>query len=53
MFGKPVDRGLCFFQAVLVPDEATARASLGQIRTAASNLILRTYISELIHPDWH
>lgn len=36
-----LDRGLCFFQAVLIGDDTrTARASLNQIRQAADKLIL-------------
>ncbi|KAM0804547.1 hypothetical protein BDR22DRAFT_605878 [Usnea florida] len=36
------DRGLCFFQVVLVDEQKrTARASLGQVRRAASALILQ------------
>ena len=36
------DRALCFFQATIIRDEArTAKASLGQLRRAASALILQ------------
>lgn len=41
MFGRPLDRGLCLFEAVLVPNKATALASLSNIRSAASSLILQ------------
>ena len=42
MWSYDVDRGLCFFQVVLVDEEKqTARASLDQVLRAASALILR------------
>ena len=42
MWRYNIDRGLCFFQVILVDDEKkTARASLGQVRRAASALILQ------------
>ena len=42
MWRYDTDRGLCFFQTVLIDDQKqTARASLGQVRRAASALILQ------------
>ena len=42
MWRDDIDRALCFFQVVLIDDEKkTARASLGQVRRAASALILQ------------
>ena len=35
------DRGLCYFQAILVGDSTTARASIDMIRRAAQSLVLQ------------
>lgn len=35
------DRGLCYFQAILVADATTARASIGMLRRAAQALVLQ------------